>query len=1037
MLTKLILGCLRHRAMVLVLALLAAFFGWQAMKATPLDAIPDLSDVQVIVKTRYPGQAPQLVEEQITYPLSTALMSVPGARTVRGFSFFGDSYVYVLFDDKTDPYWARSRVLEYLNQAKAQLPAGVEPAIGPDASGVGWVYEYALVDKTGQHDLAQLKTLQDWFLKLELQGLPGVSEVATVGGLEKSYQVVADPVRLAGLGLRLSDLEQAIVRANRDVGGAVIEMAEAEYMVRMHGYKRSLEELRALPLDLRSSSGIALTLGDVARVRLGPVMRRGIAELDGQGEVVGGIILMRSGENALATIAAVKTKLDELKQGLPQGVEIVTTYDRSNLINSAVDNLKHKLLEEMLAVALVCLLFLLHARSTLVAVISLPLAILLSFIGMQLLGVTANIMSLGGIAIAIGALVDGAIVMVENAHKHLEAWQHEHGQAATAKDHWRLISQAATEVGPALFFSLLIITLSFVPVFSLEAQEGRLFGPLALTKTFAMAAAALLSVTLVPVLMGYFIRGKLRPESANPLSRLLIALYQPLLNLVLKWPKLTLVAALLVTLSAWYPWQHLGSEFMPDMAEGDLLYMPTTLPGISVGKAQQLLQQTDRLIKTVPEVQRVFGKAGRAETATDPAPLTMLETTITLKPKDQWRPGLTLDQLIEELDQRVKVPGLTNAWVQPIKTRIDMLSTGIKTPVGIKIAGPDQAQLQAIGTQVEAALGKLPQTRSVFAERPAAGRYIDITPKLAVAARYGLTQDDIAQVVKYGIGGAQLDQVVEGDERYQLTLRYPRAWRDHVSRLAGLPLVGRDGRKVTLGEVADIQVVAGPPMLKSENGRLTGWVFVDIKGTSVGDYIQLARGQLATITLPPRYSLSFAGQYEYLERAKTKLTEVTPVVLGVILVLLYMTFGRLDQSLWVLLSLPMALSGSIWMLYWLDYNLSVAVAVGMIALAGVAAEFGVVMLLYINNALKALPAGADLTAQRRAIMSGAVQRIRPKAMTVVTILASLVPILLTQGTGSEVMTRIAAPMLGGMITAPLLSLFVLPAMTWLAQRASR
>ncbi|WP_341501996.1 CusA/CzcA family heavy metal efflux RND transporter [Gallaecimonas sp. GXIMD4217] len=1033
MLKSLILGCLRHKALVLLLAALSALLGWQAMMRTPLDAIPDLSDVQVIVRTSYPGQAPQLVEEQITYPLSTTLLAVPGAATVRGYSFFGDSFVYVLFEDGTDPYWARSRVLEYLNQAKSRLPAGVEPTLGPDASGVGWVYEYALVDHSGGQDLAQLKTLQDWFLKLELQGLEGVSEVATVGGLEKSYQVVVDPVRLAGLGLRLGDVARAITRANRDVGGSVLEMAEAEYMVRMRGYQRSLDDLRRLPLDLKSPAGIPLQLEDVAHVRLGPAMRRGIAELDGQGEVVGGIIVMRSGENALATIARVKARLAELSQGLPAGVEIVPTYDRSQLIRSAVDNLSSKLIEEMIAVGIVCLLFLLHARSTLVAVITLPLAILLSFIGMKALGVTANIMSLGGIAIAIGALVDGAIVMIENVHKHLEAWQHDRGEPARGKDHWRLVGQASVEVGPALFFSLLIITLSFVPVFSLQAQEGRLFGPLAFTKTFAMAAAALLSVTLVPVLMGLFIRGKVPSERSNPISRVLIWLYRPVLGWALKAPWLTVLLALALTLSAWYPWQKLGSEFMPDMAEGDLLYMPTTLPGISIGKAQQLLQQTDRLIKTVPEVERVFGKAGRADTATDPAPLTMLETTIRLKPREQWRDGLTLEQLVQELDQRVKVPGLTNAWVQPIKTRIDMLSTGIKTPVGVKITGPDQAELQRLGETIEGALAALPETRSAFAERPASGRYIDIVPNLARAARFGLSQADIAEVVRFGIGGAQLDEIVEGDERYQLTLRYGRDWRDHISRLRKLPLAA-EGRQVTLGEIADIQVVDGPPVLKSENGRLTGWVFVDIQGASIGQYLAKARVVLDGIALPPRYSVSFAGQYQYMERAKARLFTVTPLVLGIILVLLYVIFRRLDQSLWVLGSLPLALSGSLWLLYWLDFNLSVAVAVGMIALAGVAAEFGVVMLLYINNALQALPANAGPEQRRAAIMDGAVARIRPKAMTVATILASLVPIMASDGTGSEVMTRIAAPMLGGMITAPLLSLLLLPVLSWLQQR---
>ncbi|MBL4816732.1 MAG: efflux RND transporter permease subunit, partial [Shewanella sp.] len=865
MLKKIIEASIRQRLMVLIVTIMITVWGVQELRNTPLDALPDLSDVQVIIKTPFPGQAPKLVEDQITYPLSTAMLAVPGAKTVRGYSFFGDSYVYVIFEDGTDIYWARSRVLEYLNQVGSSLPQGVQPSLGPDASGVGWIYEYALVDRTGNLDLSQLKSLQDWYLKLELQSVPGVSEVATVGGMELSYQIVIEPDKLAIYKLDIAAIKDAISKSNSEAGGSVIEMAEAEYMVRAKGYRQTLDDFREIPLGITSPSGTPLLLKDVATVRKGPSSRRGIAELDGEGEVVGGIIVMRYGENALATIEAVKEKLEQLKAGLPEGVEIIPTYDRSQLIESSVENLFHKVLEEMFVVGLVCLLFLMHARSTLVAVITLPLAILIAFIVMNKMGVNANIMSLGGIAIAIGAVVDGAIVMIENMHKHLEHFEQDHNRRPNTKEHWKLVSEASVEVGPALFSSLLIITLSFMPVFALEAQEGRLFGPLAYTKTFTMAAAALLSITLVPVLMGFFIRGKIPKETSNPISRFLIALYKPSLTLVLKFPKMTLVVALITLMSAWYPMSQLGSEFMPELDEGDLLYMPTALPGISASKAAEILQQTDRLIKTVPEVKRVFGKVGRAETATDPAPLTMLETTIMLKPREEWREGYTLQDVIDQLQQTVKIPGLTNAWVQPIKTRIDMLSTGIKTPVGIKITGADVNELQKIGTDIEAILSKLPNTKSAYAERVGGGRYIDITPKLDVASRYGMTLTDIQDVVRYAIGGMDIGESVQGAERYPINLRYPRELRDNIEKLRQLPVITKTGHYLPLRNLADIEITDGPPMLKSENGRLISWVFVDIEGTSIGEYIDQAKSALENeLVVPPRYSYDFAGQYEYM-----------------------------------------------------------------------------------------------------------------------------------------------------------------------------
>ena len=1031
MLAQIINASIKNRIMVLLLTAIIALVGYQAMRTTPLDALPDLSDVQVIVKTSYPGQAPQLVEDQITYPLSSAMLAVPGAKTVRGFSMFGDSFVYVIFEDGTDIYWARSRVLEYLSQTQDQLPAGVTPSLGPDASGVGWIFQYALVDRKGQYDLAQLRSLQDWFLKLELQSVAGVSEVATVGGMEQTYQIVVDPHKLALYQIDLMTIKNALDNSNSSTGGSVIEMAEAEYMITSSGYRQTIADFAEIPLGILSETGTPILMKDVAELRTGPAARRGIAELDGQGEVVGGIVVMRYGENALETINNIKLKLEQISNGLPDGVELVITYDRSDLIVRSVDNLKHKVLEEMFVVGLICLLFLLHARSTLVAIITLPISILISFIAMHFIGVNANIMSLGGIAIAIGAVVDASIVMVENTHKHLEHYRQQHGCAPEGEAHWQLVKDASVEVGPALFFSLLIITLSFTPVFALEAQEGRLFHPLAFTKTFAMAASAILAITLIPVLMGYFVRGKIPDERKNPLSRVLIALYQPLLKWVLRFPKITIVMALAALLSAYYPLTKMGSEFMPTLEEGDLLYMPTTLPGVSAGKAAEILQQTDRLIKTVPEVKRVFGKVGRAKTATDPAPLTMLETTIMLKPTSEWRPGVTLESIIAELQKTVRIPGMTNAWVQPIKTRIDMLSTGVRTPVGIKISGSNVEELQRIGSEIEAVVSQLPGTLSAFAQRSSGGRYIDITPNLKNAARYGMTLKDIQDVVQIAIGGMTIGESIQGQERYPINIRYPRELRDNIEKLKDLPVLTKTGKYLPLSYLAELTISDGAPMLASENGRLISWVFVDLTDISIGEYIAQAQAALdEQINLPARYSYSFAGQYEYMQRVEAKMTLVIPLMVAVIFILLMMTFNSMTQALVIMLSLPFSLVGSAWLLYSLEFNFSVAVSVGMIALAGVAAEFGVVMQVYLNNSIAAYKredryqTKADLTA---ALMEGAVMRIRPKAMTVATIFFGLLPIMWGSGTGNDVMQKIAAPMVGGMVTAPLLSLFVIPA----------
>ncbi|ANC03651.1 cation transporter [Pseudomonas putida] len=1037
MIAKLIRWSVGNRILVLLATLFLAAWGVFSLRSLPIDALPDLSDVQVIIRTSYPGQAPQIVENQVTYPLTTTMLSVPGAKTVRGFSAFGDSFVYVLFEDGTDLYWARSRVLEYLSQVQSRLPATARPVLGPDATGVGWIYQYALVDRSGGHDLAQLRSLQDWFLRFELKTLPDVAEVASIGGMVKQYQVVLDPLRMASLGITQDEVAQAIGKANQETGGGVLEQAEAEFMVRASGYLKTLDDFRAIPLRL-AANGAPVTLGDVARVQLGPQERRGIGELDGQGEAVGGVVILRSGKNAREAIGRVKDKLEVLKKSLPPGVELVTTYDRSQLIDRAVDNLSHKLLEEFIVVALVCAAFLWHLRSSLVAIVSLPVGVLIALIVMRHQGINANIMSLGGIAIAIGAMVDGAVVMIENAHKHVEAWHARHpGQVLRGEQHWKVMTEAAQEVGPALFFSLMIITLSFVPVFTLQAQEGRLFAPLAFTKTYAMAAAAGLAVTLVPVLMGYWIRGPLPAEARNPLNRGLIRLYRPALEQVLRKPLLTLAGALLVLLSSLWPLSHLGGEFLPPLDEGDLLYMPSALPGLSAQKAAELLQRTDRLIRTVPEVASVFGKAGRAESATDPAPLEMFETLVRLKPKDQWRPGMTSEKLVEELDRTVRVPGLTNIWIPPIRNRIDMLATGIKSPIGVKVAGSDLAQIDRATQAVERAAKGVAGVTSALAERLTGGRYIDLDIDRQAAARYGLNIADVQAIVAGAIGGDTVGETVEGLARYPISLRYPREWRDSVQALRELPIYTALGGQITLASVAQVRLAEGPPMLKSENARPSGWVYIDVRGRDLSSVVaDLRQAVDREVKLDPGMSLSYSGQFEYLERANARLAWVVPATLAIIFVLLYLTFGRLGEALLIMGTLPFALTGGVWLLYLMGFNLSVATGVGFIALAGVAAEFGVIMLIYLNNAWTERQDTGEHSeaALREAIRQGAVQRIRPKAMTVAVIVAGLLPILWSSGTGSEVMSRIAVPMVGGMLTAPLLSLFVIPAAYWLIRR---
>ncbi len=1037
MIARLIRWSIVNRFLVLLATALLGAWGVVAALRTPLDALPDLSDVQVIVRTSYPGQAPRIVENQVTYPLSTTLLSVPGAKTVRGYSLFGDSFVYVLFEDGTDLYWARSRVLEVLNAAQARLPAGASATLGPDATGVGWIYQYALIDRSGRRDAGELRALQDWFLKYELKTVPGVAEVASVGGMVRQYQIVLDPDKLLAYNIPHTRVAEAIRRSNQEAGGSVLELGEAEYMVRASGYLTSLDDFRKVPLAA-TDAGVTVRLGDVARIQIGPEMRRGIGELDGEGEATGAVIVMRSGENALATIAAVKAKLAELRAGLPEGVQIVPVYDRSGLIERAVENLGFKLLEEFIVVALVCLVFLFHLRSAFVAIVSLPLGILMAFIVMHWQGVNANIMSLGGIAIAIGAMVDAAVVMIENAHKHLERWGHAHPGALLAGEaRWKVIGDAAVEVGPALFFSLLIVTLSFIPVFTLQAQEGRLFAPLAFTKTYAMAAAAGLAVTLIPVLMGYLIRGRIPAESANPLNRWLVAAYRPLLDLVLRAPRLTLAAAALLLVASLWPLQHIGAEFMPRLDEGDLLYMPTALPGLSAGKAAQLLQQTDRLIKTVPEVLSVYGKAGRAETATDPAPMEMFETTVQFKPKSEWRAGMTPERLVDELDRIVQVPGLSNIWVPPIRNRIDMLATGIKSPVGVKVAGADLATIDRLTGAIERVLKDVPGVASALAERLVGGRYIDVGIDRDAAARFGMNIADVQSVVASAVGGANIGEVVDGLQRFPINMRYPREMRDSLEKLRALPIVSERGARLVLSDLASVRISDGPPMLRSENARLAGWVYVDVRGRDLRGAVQdMQRAVAAKVALPPGYSIAWSGQFEFLERASARLKRVVPFTLAIVLVLLYLSFGRLDEALLIMATLPFALVGGIWLLWLLGHELSVAGAVGFIALAGVSAEFGVIMLLYLKQAWQARQdAGttgpADLL---DAVLEGAALRVRPKAMTVAVILAGLFPIMWGSGTGSEVMQRIAAPMVGGMITAPLLSMFVIPAAYLLMRR---
>jgi Cu(I)/Ag(I) efflux system membrane protein CusA/SilA len=1046
MIANFIRWSIANRVLVLLATLIVAAAGTVAMLRTPVDAIPDLSDVQVIIRTTYAGQSPRVVEDQVTYPLTTTMMSVPGAKAVRGFSFFGDSFVYVLFEDGTDLYWARSRVLEYLNQAQSRLPAGVRPELGPDATGVGWIYQYALVDRSGRLDLAQLRALQDWFLKYELRSVPNVAEVASVGGMVKTWQIVVDPDRLRGYRLPLAMVVDAVKKANAEAGGSAIEMGEAEYMVRATGYLKTADDFRAIPVGGEGTTPVLL--GDVARIQAGPQMRRGIAELDGEGEVVGGVIVMRSGKNARETIEAVKARLEALKPSLPKGVEIVPVYDRAGLIERAIDTLKEKLVEEFIVVAVVCALFLMHLRSSLVAILSLPVGVLVAFLVMRVQAnfspLNANIMSLGGIAIAIGAMLDAAIVMIENAHKHLEHWRRDRPDDAEPDlaTRARLIADAAAEVGPALFFSLLIITLSFLPVFTLEAQEGRLFAPLAWTKTWAMAAAAGLSVTLVPVLMLWFIRGRIRSEESNPLNRWLIAAYQPVLRGALAHPWLVVGLAVIALAATLWPARQLGSEFMPPLDEGDLLYMPTTLPGIGPGKAAELLQQTDRIIKSFPEVARVFGKVGRAESATDPAPLEMIETTIQFRPRSEWRPGMTLDRLIAEMDAATKLPGLSNVWVQPIRNRIDMLATGIKSPVGIKVSGADLAEIDRLAARIEQVVKTVPGATSVLAERLGAGRYVEVRVRRLDAARYGLSVAELQEVVSLAIGGENIGETIEGLERFPINVRYPRELRDSMAKLKALPIVTSRGATITLDSVADVVVADGPPMIKSENARPSGWIYVDLRGRDIGSFVQEAKQRVRDeVQLTPGYSVAWSGQYEYLERAEKRMALVVPATLAIILVLLYLIFRNFGEALLVMAAVPFALIGGVWLLWALGHNLSIASAVGFIALAGVAAEFGVVMLIYLDSALRearvryaAEGRPFDRAALVEAIMQGATQRVRPKSMTVAVILAGLAPIMVGSGTGSEIMQRIAAPMVGGMISAPLLSMLLMPVAYLLMQR---
>ncbi len=1026
MLEKIIDWSLQNRVLVVFASAFAGLVGFYCLTQTPIDAIPDLSEVQVIIYTSYPGQAPQVVEDQVTYPITTQMLAVPFARVVRGYSFFGISFVYVIFEDGTDLYWARSRVLEYLNYAASRLPAGVTPSLGPDATGVGWAFMYSLTSPT--RNLADLRSLQDWYLKTQLTAVPGVSEVASIGGFVKQYQIVLDPNRLRAYNIPISRIRSAVQRSNSEVGGRVLEMSESEFMVRGLGYISSMRDLEEVSLGV-DGNGTPIMLKDVARVQMGPDIRRGLAELDGRGETVGGIVVVRSGANAYEVVSRVKDRLRELERGLPDDVKVVTVYDRSGLIEKAIETLRSKLFEEGLAVGLVCLIFLLHFRSALVAILTLPLAVLMAFIVMYWQGVGANIMSLGGIAIALGAMVDGAIIMVENAHKHMEKDQ-------GAKPHWRIIADAAREVGPTIFYALLLITVSFLPIFVLEAQEGRLFKPLAYTKTYSMAAAALLSVTLVPVLMGYWIRGRVRPEAKNPVSRLLIRLYEPVLYLVLRHRWTTLTITILLLVATLFPFLHLGSEFMPPLWEGDILYMPTTLPGISVTKARDILQKTDKVIASFPEVDRVFGKIGRAETATDPAPLSMIETTITLKPESEWRPGMTQRRLIDELNQAIQFPGLTNAWTMPIKTRIDMLSTGIKTPVGIKLSGPDLATLQRLGQQVEALVRTVPGTLSVYSERVVGGNYLNFRINRGAIARYGLSVADVQDVIQSAIGGTNIGFTVEGLQRYPINIRYDRDLRDNLTGLRQVLVPTPMGQQVPLGDLAELEISKGPPSIKTEGSRPNAWIYVDLADADVGRYVENARKLVSErLTLPTGYSIAWSGQFEYLKRAEERLAIVVPLTILLIFVILYMNTKSLAKTMIVFLAVPFSLVGAFWLLHLLGYNLSVAVWVGLIALAGLDAETGVVMLLYLDvahqNAQRQgrLATRSDLVA---AVHDGAVQRVRPKIMTAGTVFVGLLPILWSQGVGADVMKRIATPMVGGVFTSVVLELAVYPVIyfTW-------
>ncbi|OPL16464.1 MAG: cation transporter [delta proteobacterium ML8_D] len=1022
MIEKIIEFSIKNKFLVILMTVFVIAAGIHAMLKTPLDAIPDLSDAQVIIFTEYQGQAPQVVEDQVTYPLTTAMLSVPFAKVVRGYSFFGISFVYIIFENGTDLYWARSRVMEYLNYVSGRLPRGVTPSLGPDATGVGWVYQYTL--ESDRHDLAQLRSIQDWFLRYELASVPGVAEVASIGGYVKQYQVIVDPNKLIAYNLPLQKVKMAIQRSNNDVGGKLVEMGETEFMVRGLGYIKNAEDLGNIPLGV-DQQGTPILLKNISNIKIGPELRRGIADDNGTGETVGGIIVMRYGENALEVIKNVKKRIDQLKSGLPEGVYLKSVYDRSNLILRAVDNLKRTLIEESLIVALVCMVFLLHFRSSLVGIFILPVAVLISFIIMERQGINANIMSLGGIAIAIGAMVDAAVVMIENAHKHIE---HDDGK----KTHWDLIADAAKEVGPSLFFSLLIIAISFLPVFMLEAQEGRLFRPLAFTKTYAMVGSSLLSVTIVPVLMGYMIRGKIRPEGKNPVNRFLIWIYHPVIKLVLKAKIVVVLLAVAVFVVTYIPWKRIGSEFMPPLNEGDLLYMPTTLPGISITKAKELLQQTDRIIATFPEVHHVFGKIGRAETATDPAPLSMIETTITLKPESEWREGMTIEKLIDELDKAIQFPGLTNAWTMPIKTRVDMLSTGIKTPVGIKLMGEDLQVLSDLGEEIEAVMRQVPGTLSVYSERVTGGNYLDFHINRTEAARFGLTTGDVQDIIMTAIGGMNITQTVEGLERYPVNLRYGSELRDTPEKLRRILVPTPMGAQVPITHLADIRITKGPPVIKSENARKNAWIYVDITNIDVGTYVKKAQQVVREkIKLPPGYSMIWSGQYEYMIRAQKRLMIVVPMTLIIIFLLLYLNFKNIAESLIIMLSVPFSLTGGLWLMYVLGYNMSVAVGVGFIALAGVAAETGVVMLIYLDIAHRKYKSryGEAFSRQhlQEAIEEGAALRVRPKMMTVVAIMAGLMPIMWSHGTGSEVMKRIAAPMVGGMVSASILTLIVVPA----------